>query len=254
MIASDQPETKRMFMKAALVWMGRTRMLVVLACAGATMTMAVAPASANASTRRPGRLSANERATRVTVPTGTLQGEVVGGGRQWLGIPYSAPPVGNLRWRPPSPPASWHGVREATRFGSPCLQSATDYDVHRGSENCLYLNVYAPGTRAAKQRLPVIVWLHGGGFVNGSGNDFNGRFLAATAHAIVVTINYRLGPFGWLALKSLEQDGSSGDYGLMDQRARRSTAASASSGPSPPPSSPSTTRSSTRTRSCKPPT
>src|ERR1700689_5388494 len=62
-----------------------------------------------------------------------------------------------------------------------------------------------------------MLWLHGGGFVNGSGNDFNGRFLAATARAIVVTVNYRLGPFGWLALQSLEQDGSSGNYGLMDQ-------------------------------------
>jgi para-nitrobenzyl esterase len=108
-------------------------------------------------------------------------------------------------------------VRQATRFGSACLQSATQYDVHRGSENCLYLNIYAPGRHAGRQRLPVMVWLHGGGFINGSGNDFNGRFLAATARAIVVTVNYRLGPFGWLALKSLEQDGTSGDYGLMDQ-------------------------------------
>ena len=156
-------------------------------------------------------------ATRVHVASGLLQGAVVSGGRRWLGVPYAAPPIGRLRWQPPTPAANWRGVRQAKRFAPACLQSATQYDVHRGSENCLYLNVYAPGARAGHQRLPVMVWLHGGGFVNGSGNDFNGRFLAATASAIVVTVNYRLGPFGWLALKSLQQDGSSGDYGLMDQ-------------------------------------
>jgi len=166
------------------------------------------------------RQSASEqRATRVHVANGTLQGEVVSGGRQWLGVPYAAPPIGRLRWRPPAPAASWRGARQATHFGSACLQSATQYDVAQGSENCLYLNIYAPGARAAEQRLPVMVWIHGGGFVNGSGNDFNGRFLAAHARAIVVTINYRLGPFGWLALKSLQHDGASGNYGLMDQLA-----------------------------------
>ncbi len=156
-------------------------------------------------------------ATRVHVASGLIQGAVVSGGRQWLGVPYAAPPIGDLRWRPPAPVKSWRGVRTATRFGSPCLQAKTQYDAAQGSENCLYLNVYAPGTRAGRGRLPVMVWIHGGGFVNGSGNDFNGRFLAATARAIVVTINYRLGPFGWLALRSLQQNGSSGDYGLMDQ-------------------------------------
>jgi para-nitrobenzyl esterase len=95
----------------------------------------------------------------------------------------------------------------------------TEYDDHRGSENCLYLNVYGPGKRQGRHRLPVMVWLHGGGFINGSGNDFNGRLLARTANVIIVTINYRLGPLGWLALQSLssEQGGASGDYGLMDQ-------------------------------------
>src|SRR6204780_4480078 len=155
--------------------------------------------------------------TRVRVASGLLQGTAVSGRRQWLRVPSAAPPIGNLRWRPPAPVKSWRGVRQATRFGSPCLQAKTQYDAAQGSENCLYLNVYAPGTRARRGGLPVMVWIHGGGFVNGSGNDFNGRFLAATARAIVVTINYRLGPFGWLALRSLQQGGASGDYGLMDQ-------------------------------------
>jgi para-nitrobenzyl esterase len=187
----------------------------LIATAAAVCAIGQGVAIAHGAAQR--QAAGDRRATRVQVVTGILQGEVVASGRQWLGVPYAAPPIGTLRWRPPAPAANWRGVRSATRFGSACLQSATEYDVHRGSENCLYLNIYAPGRRAGPRRLPVMVWLHGGGFINGSGNDFNGRFLAATARAIVVTVNYRLGPFGWLALKSLEQDGTSGDYGLMDQ-------------------------------------
>jgi para-nitrobenzyl esterase len=178
--------------------------------AAAAVTLAAAPSQAQAHTHP-------TNTTRVPVASGLLQGAVVSGGRQWLGVPYAAPPIGRLRWRPPAPVKSWRGMRQATHFGSPCLQAKTQYDVAQGSENCLYLNVYAPGTHAGRARLPVMVWIHGGGFVNGSGNDFNGRFLAATARAIVVTINYRLGPFGWLALRSLQHGGASGDYGLMDQ-------------------------------------
>jgi para-nitrobenzyl esterase len=198
---------------------GRVQLVEVLASlfAVAIAVYAIAPADgiARGVARRQ---SVGERSeARARVATGILQGEVVAGGRRWVGVPYAAPAIGTLRWRPPAPAADWRGVRQATRFAPACLQSATQYDVHRGSENCLYLNIYAPGARATRRPLPVMVWLHGGGFVNGSGNDFNGRFLAATARAIVVTVNYRLGPFGWLALKSLQQDGSSGDYGLMDQ-------------------------------------
>ena len=188
-----------------------TALAAILAAVAALSLLAPHAAIARANAQR------NPSGTQVHVATGALQGALVSGGRQWLGVPYAAPPIGRLRWQPPTPAANWRGVRQAKRFAPACLQSATQYDVHRGSENCLYLNVYAPGARAGHQRLPVMVWLHGGGFVNGSGNDFNGRFLAATASAIVVTVNYRLGPFGWLALKSLQQDGSSGDYGLMDQ-------------------------------------
>jgi para-nitrobenzyl esterase len=190
-----------------------------LACifAAAAAVCLLTPHYAIARETAAGQSPSAQRATQVHVADGALQGKVVAGGRQWLGVPYAAPPIGRLRWRPPAPAASWRGLRQATRFGSACLQSATQYDVAQGSENCLYLNIYAPGARAGRQRLPVMVWLHGGGFVNGSGNAFNGRFLAATARAIVVTVNYRLGPFGWLALKSLARDGSSGDYGLMDQ-------------------------------------
>jgi para-nitrobenzyl esterase len=210
-----------MFGQVAVKRLRRTLLLVALACGCGAIVMVAGAAPAIARAHRTASSTGGEPTARVTVSTGRLQGGVVGGGRQWLGIPYAAPPVGRLRWRPPAPAQHWKGVRKATRFGSACLQSATQYGVHRGSENCLYLNVYAPGARAGRRRLPVMVWLHGGGFVNGSGNDFNGRFLAATARAIVVTVNYRLGPFGWLALESLGQGGTSGDYGLMT-RSRRS--------------------------------
>jgi para-nitrobenzyl esterase len=212
----DQAEGVELMLKPGAVCRALSSFVVVAAIAA----LAAGPAGATTSAHRrrtAAPLSASQRATRVRTADGLLQGAVIGGGRQWLGVPYAVPPVGKLLWSPPTPAAHWRGVRTATRFGSPCLQAATDYDNARGSENCLYLNVYAPQPRRGHTPLAVMVWLHGGGFVNGSGNDFNGRLLAHTANAIVVTINYRLGPFGWLALKSLEQNGSSGDYGLMDQ-------------------------------------
>lgn len=135
-----------------------------------------------------------------------------------LGIPYAAPPLGDLRLRAPIEHAAWTEVRDATRFGPASLQSKTEYDGAQGSEDCLYLNVYRPGA-ANGAPLPVMMWLHGGGFVNGSGNAFYGAFLAQTANAIVVTVNYRLGPLGWLALASLSaeaKDHSTGNYGLLD--------------------------------------
>ena len=136
-----------------------------------------------------------------------------------LGIPYAAPPLGDLRLRAPVEHAGWTDVRDATRFGSASLQAKTEYDGKQGSEDCLYLNVYKPRAATDGSPLPVMMWLHGGGFVNGSGNAFNGAFLAQTANVIVVTVNYRLGPLGWLALPSLAaeaEDHSTGNYGLLD--------------------------------------
>jgi para-nitrobenzyl esterase len=135
------------------------------------------------------------------------------------GIPYAAPPVGDLRLRAPVEHDAWTDVRDATRFASASLQSKTEYDREQGSEDCLYLNVYRPGSATDGSPLPVMMWIHGGGFVNGSGNAFYGAFLAQTANAVVVTINYRLGPLGWLALPSLAaeaKDHSTGNYGLLD--------------------------------------
>ena len=159
--------------------------------------------------------------TEMTVRTqcGELIGKVRQGYAAVLGIPYAAPPVGALRFMPPQEPTSWDGIRDGTIFGPASLQPSTEYDPAHGSEDCLYLNVYKPIDPARDEPLPVMVWLHGGGFANGSGNAFFGGFLAQTARAVIVTVNYRLGPLGWLALPSLASesgDGNAGNYGLLD--------------------------------------
>ena len=161
----------------------------------------------------------------VRTADGALRGTVGDDFRSFNGIPFAAPPVGSLRWRPPRPARPWHGVRDATRPGSPCpaLPTIIAGDSSKGgstNEDCLYLNVFTP--RPARHRLPVMVWIHGGGFVNGAGTDYDASVLTAKAEAIVVTINYRLGPFGFLALPGLSdeaRDHSSGNFGLQDQQA-----------------------------------
>jgi para-nitrobenzyl esterase len=148
-----------------------------------------------------------------------------GGGARFLGVPYAQPPVGDLRWREPQPAKPWPGVREAVRFGAACSQpllvgSWNRYDVATSQEDCLYLNVVSPAWPAAKP-LPVMLWLHGGANVGGSGSGdlYNGGTLAD--HGVVlVTINYRLGVFGFLAHPALTAESphhASGNYGLMDQ-------------------------------------
>jgi para-nitrobenzyl esterase len=147
--------------------------------------------------------------------------------REFLGIPYAAPPVGALRWRPPKPAAPWHGTRSAAKAGRNCPQTgslATGVPVTSTSQNCLFLNIYTPRSAsgaASRRGLPVMVWIHGGGFTGGAGRIYDGAVLASKGHVIVVTINYRLNAFGFLALPSLdaEHGNSSGDYGLMDQQA-----------------------------------
>jgi para-nitrobenzyl esterase len=146
-----------------------------------------------------------------------------GEAREFLGIPYAAPPVGPLRWRPPRPAARWAGIRDATKPGDVCAQTGTIVTGELNTstaEDCLYLNVYTPAALPRRAALPVMVWIHGGGFTGGAGSIYDGAPLAVSQNVIVVSINYRLGPFGFLALPSLDaESGSSGDYGLMDQQA-----------------------------------
>ena len=138
---------------------------------------------------------------------------------EFLGIPYAAPPVGQLRWQPPQPAARWSGIRQATAYAPHCAQTAASVgSTPSSSEDCLYLNVFTPAH--ATGRLPVMVWIHGGALVTGASDLYDPTGLVQDG-AVVVTINYRLGALGFLAHPALTDSpsGASGDYGLMDQQA-----------------------------------
>ncbi|MDH6578009.1 carboxylesterase family protein [Kitasatospora sp. MAP5-34] len=147
----------------------------------------------------------------VATNSGLVRGTAQHDYRSFQGIPYAAPPVGELRWRDPQPVTPWPGVREATAPGNPCPQGPPAH--LSGNEDCLYLDVTAP---ARAERRPVVVWLHGGGFVSGSGSDYDPHRMVVTGGVVVVTINYRLGVFGNFGYSGLA---GSGDFGLADQQA-----------------------------------
>ena len=156
----------------------------------------------------------------LRIEGGAIRGTAVSGVYQFLGLPYAAPPTGELRWRPPQPPREWDGVRDATQFGPSCPQPASLFAPPAPfSEDCLYLNVYTSTLRRDGGR-PVLVWIHGGGFTEDGGRNYDGSKLAADG-IVVVTINYRLGALGFLAHPALASrpGGPSGNYGLMDQQA-----------------------------------
>ena len=160
----------------------------------------------------------------VRIDGGLVRGADAAGVYSFLGLPYAAPPTGNLRWRPPQPASSWSGVRDATQFGASCPQAqAGNPFLPPGtiSEDCLYLNVYTPTSRnSSGGGRPVLVWIHGGGLVQDGGRNYDGTKLAADG-TVVVTINYRLGALGFLAHPALASrpGGAAGNYGLMDQQA-----------------------------------
>src|SRR5580704_6044486 len=160
----------------------------------------------------------------VRVGDGLVRGADVAGVNTFLGLPYAAPPTGNLRWRAPRPAAAWSGVRDATQFGPSCPQATTGNPyLPPGpiSEDCLYLNVYTPTVRdRGGDGRPVLVWIHGGGLTVDGARNYDGSKLAADG-TVVVTINYRLGALGFLAHPALaaQPGGPAGNYGLMDQQA-----------------------------------
>ena len=145
--------------------------------------------------------------------------------RVFRGIPYAAPPVGKLRWRAPQPAAHWDGVRKADQFGAICMQPAfrganPTANQPKMSEDCLFLNVWTAATSASERR-PVMVWIHPGGYQTGSGSTpgYDGEALAKKG-VVLVTINYRLGVFGFFSHPELTKESehhASGNYGLMDQ-------------------------------------
>ncbi|WP_251069955.1 carboxylesterase/lipase family protein [Streptomyces sp. ISL-96] len=157
----------------------------------------------------------------VVIGQGALRGQNRGQAQEFLGVPYAAPPVGNLRFRPPEAPERWDEVRNATRQAPACLQFSPFglRDPEAVSEDCLYLDVYRPRNARAGARLPVVFWMHGGAYSQGTGTQFGGRTMAESTNSIVVTINYRLGQLGYLSLPELTDDNAlrSGSWGLMDQ-------------------------------------
>ena len=156
--------------------------------------------------------------TPVAVTGGRINGAVSGSNPDIItfkGIPFAAPPVGDLRWKPPAPVGGWNGVHDASDYGATCVQNGRSQNQN---EDCLFLNVWAP--TEASEPLPVMVWIHGGGYTGGAGSGgiYDGTHLASQG-IVLVTINYRLNIFGFLAHPALSDEsphGASGNYGLLD--------------------------------------
>ncbi len=167
-------------------------------------------------------------ATPVTTESGLIKGLAETGTETcvWRGIPYAAAPVGDLRWKAPQPAPKWEGTRDGSKWGARCMQKGEMEYVNadpskKMSEDCLYLNIWSPKTRD-NRRLPVMVWIHGGGYAGGTGNTkmYFGDRMAETGGLVVVTINYRLNAFGFLTLAALRKEDpnqSAGNYGSLDQ-------------------------------------
>ncbi|MGC1296283.1 MAG: carboxylesterase family protein, partial [Alloacidobacterium sp.] len=159
----------------------------------------------------------------TSTESGAISGIRENGLRIYKGVPFAAPPVRDLRWRPPALVTPWTGTRKAEAFAPACMQTGVSMPGETPpsvSEDCLYLNIWTPA-KSAQERLPVIVWIYGGGYINGSASMplYWGDQLAHKG-VIVVTIGYRLGPLGFLAHPELTRESahhSSGNYGLMDQ-------------------------------------
>ena len=150
--------------------------------------------------------------SQVKTTAGVVEGMVTGAVTAWLGIPFAAPPVGDLRLRPPAPMPSWAGVRSAVAFGKASLQRTgiAGKQPEGTSEDCLFLNVWSPAADSSAR--PVLVWIHGGAYAAGSGALYDGAHLAALGDVVVVTINYRLGVLGFVGV-----EGTESNLGLRDQ-------------------------------------
>lgn len=166
--------------------------------------------------------AAHAQVEQATVTGGRVQGVLAGDVVSYKGVPYAAPPLGSLRWRAPQPVIPWSGIRQADRYAASCMQDPNFVKLFGAppglSEDCLYLNVWT-AAKSVRDRLPVMVWIHGGGFVGDMASNpvYDGHHFA-TQGVVVVSIEYRAGAFGFLADRQLSREGggSSGNYGLMD--------------------------------------
>jgi len=168
-------------------------------------------------------IAASTWAGPTVIESGALEGVRKDGLTIYMGVPFAAPPVGELRWREPQPVVPWQGLRKATSFAPACMQKGVSMPGEQPpatSEDCLYLNIWTPA-KTGNERLPVMVWIYGGGYTNGSASMplYWGDKLAQRG-VVVVTIAYRVGPLGFLAHPELTAESakkSSGNYGLLDQ-------------------------------------
>lgn len=193
-----------------------SRMALAVAAAAALVVGVALPASAA------GASGGGQFGMVVRTDKGAVQGRVLDGYRTFEGIPYAAPPVGALRFQPPKPAPHFRGRLDATEPRSQCAQLLRQDNPETFSEDCLYLNVTTPARKGGPKHLPVMVWVHGGSFVYGTGASYDASKLAVQGDVVVVTINYRLGPLGFLAhpaLSAERPEQGSGNLALQDQQA-----------------------------------
>ncbi len=191
-------------------------LVAVMAITLAALGITTGTASAHAATGQAGAASGQPQLT-VQTKDGRLHGTVSQGAREFLGVPYAAPPVYNLRFAPPQPMRPWGGVRSATIQGPACVQFQPS-GVKNGqatSEDCLYLDIYTPKNARPGDKLPVVFWMHGGAHTQGTGVIYGGQRFATLTNSIFVSVNYRLGAYGFLALPQF--GAGSGNYGLLDE-------------------------------------
>jgi para-nitrobenzyl esterase len=216
--------------------------LVLAAAALAATALATGALAAPAASASPARAAHPGQGLIAATDKGLVEGMYAEGADQFLGIPYAAAPTGALRWQAPQPAPRWHGIRQATSYGGRCAQLASGNGPRVDNEDCLYLNVYTPpgsadpsnadpsnaaSSNAAPDRgrghsgLPVLVMIHGGGLSTGASNQHDGSLIVTTDHIIVVSLNYRLGAFGFLDIPGLGTTASTanGNFGLLDQEA-----------------------------------
>lgn len=198
------------------------RLIPLLACLIALTACATHPGKVDHV-----RFASDGKTVLASTEDGAVRGVEGDGTRAFLGVPFAAPPVGDGRWRAPQPVQPWAGVRDATRIGSDCTQAigrrailGGGGGIVVGSEDCLYLNIYAPAGQPEEAR-PVMVYIPGGAFTVGAGANYDPSKLARDQGRVVVTMNYRLGALGWLAHPGFEAtgEGFGGNFGLMDQQA-----------------------------------